>query len=127
MNSMEAFDRLLASLGVEVMFTKAAMRDLTSYPKGQREQILALIVDRARRGPMFKPEGIAESLSGDLRGLAKIKPKHLALRIVYRPVKRDGKVFMEILAIGPRDHDKVYRTAARRLAEFRHQQMDDEL
>lgn len=125
MKFMEDFDRLLASLGVEVMFTKAAMRDLESYPKGQREQILALIIERARRGPLLKPEGIAESLSGDLRGLAKIKPKHLALRIVYRPVRRNEKVVMEILAIGPRDHDEVYRTAARRLAAFR-QPMDDE-
>lgn len=72
---------------------------------------------RAKQCPLFKPEGVAESLHGSLHGFAKIKPKSLSIRIVYRPV--DGKIIrMEVIAIGPRDKEKSYRMAAQRLQKF---------
>ncbi len=49
----------------------------------------------------------------------KIKPKALALRIVYRPIQLPkGIVRMEIIAIGPRDKSKVYELATRRVLDF---------
>jgi mRNA interferase RelE/StbE len=75
------------------------------------------------RGPLIKPQGIGEPLRDGLKGYTKIKPKDMALRIVYRPVVNDEMIRMEIIAIGPRDKAKVYRLAARRLQSFE-QQMD---
>ncbi len=65
--------------------------------------------------PLFVPDGVDQSLHGKLHGYAKIKPKVLNLRIIYRPICHDDYVTMEIIAIGPRDHNKVYSVAAERL------------
>lgn len=94
------------------------MEDLQGYDANLQEVILALILARAKKGPLSKSKGLAESLHGNLHGFAKIKPKHLNLRIVYRPVEARGIARMEITVIGPRDKDKVYKIAAKRLILF---------
>lgn len=109
---------VLAECRVSVRFGHDAMNDLLSFDKSIQETLLALICARAMRDPLFKPNGIAESLHGDLHGFSKIKPKHLGLRIVYRPVQKDRQTGMEIVAIGLRDREKVYRQAALRVAKF---------
>ncbi|CAB3393201.1 hypothetical protein [Kyrpidia spormannii] len=82
----DRFDEMLGQCGVRVRSTKAA---------AGRER---------------------DSSHRELAGLVKIKRKSANLHIVYRPVDdEDANVAMEIIAIGPRDHDKVYKEAARRM------------
>lgn len=103
---------------VQVYFTKESRADLNSYDKRLKETIIALIVRQGIRGPLFKPKGMGVPLRNELKGFAKIKPKRLGLRIVYRPVVQKQMIRMEIIAIGPRDKEKVYQLAAKRLATF---------
>ncbi len=77
-------------------------------------------VSRAEEGPLFVPDGVARSLHGKLHGYAKIKPKALNLRIVYRPIRYDDYVTMEIIAIGPRNRNEVYQKATERLEKNNH-------
>lgn len=118
MRTEQQLNRQLDALGVEIVFSRQAAQDFKSYKPNLQTQIAAHIVKRAKNGPLFKPVGIAESLSKELKGFAKIKPRSLALGIVYRPVKSGNKVRMEIIAIGPRNRDRVYKLAAKRLATF---------
>ncbi len=114
----DTVNAILASLNVEIRFSQQALADLTGYKKEQQETILALILARAKNGPLIRPDGIGEPLHGELHGFTKIKPKHLGIRVIYRPIQKT-KIIMEIIAIGPRDHDKVYAIAAKRLTGFR--------
>jgi mRNA interferase RelE/StbE len=123
MRIAQQINELLKPYQVEVHFTKESLNDLSSYDKNQQEKIIALIIKRGMRGPLIKPQGIGEPLRDELKGYTKIKPKNMALRIVYRPVVNDEMIRMEIIAIGPRDKEKVYRLAARRLQSF-DQQME---
>lgn len=110
--------QLLGPLNVEVVLGEQAVDDLKGYRK-EINTILALIVAQARKGPLIKPNGYGELLLGKLFGFAKIKPRAMSLRIVYRPVQLPSDVIrMEIIAIGPKDKEKVYELATRRVAEF---------
>ena len=87
-----------------------------SYHKDQRRTILALILRQAEKNPRMQHNGCGAPLRGELHGMAKIKNKATSLRVVYRPVEQsDGIVLMEIVAIGPREREEVYRLAAQRL------------
>ena len=114
----DTVNAMLGSFNVEIRFSKQAVEDLIGYKKEQQETVLALILARAKNGPLIKPNGIGEPLHGELHGFTKIKPKHLGLRVIYRP-RQETKIIMKIIAIGPRDHDKVYAIAAKRLKVFR--------
>ncbi|MFC4779319.1 hypothetical protein ACFO9Q_21200 [Paenibacillus sp. GCM10023252] len=114
-------EALLGGLNVEVAMGEDAAADLKGYHK-EINIILALIVAMAKKGPLIKPAGYGEPLLGKLYGFTKIKPKAISLRIVYRPIMlSSGKVRMEIIAIGPRDRERVYELAARRVVEFQAQ------
>jgi mRNA interferase RelE/StbE len=120
----QKISQLLGPYNVVVALGEEAVDDLKSYQK-ELNTILALIVAQARKGPLLKPDGCGEPLIGALLGFTKIKPRAMSLRIVYRPVElRTGVIRMEIIAIGPRDKDKVYELATRRAVEFR-KEMDD--
>ncbi|KPC72461.1 hypothetical protein ADL26_13930 [Thermoactinomyces vulgaris] len=121
MRIAQQINELLKPYRVEVHFTKESLNDLSSYDKNQQEKIIALIIKRGMRGPLIKPQGIGEPLRDELKGYTKIKPKNMVLRIVYRPVVNDEMIRMEIIAIGPRDKEKVYRLAARLLQSFEQQ------
>lgn len=108
---------ILEKYNVELRFVEDVKQDIKAINKGHRQTILLEILRRAKQGPLFKPDGVAESLHGDLRGFAKIKSKSLNIRIIYRPVEGQP-IRMEIIAIGPRDKEKAYRMAAERLQKF---------
>ncbi|TCS95461.1 type II toxin-antitoxin system RelE family toxin [Hazenella coriacea] len=118
MEKIDQINELLEPFNVIVYFSKESFDDLSSYDKNQQEKIIALIIRRGMTGPLIKPQGIGEPLRDELKGFTKIKPKNMALRIVYRPVIHDKIIRMEIIAIGPRDKEKVYRLAAKRLQSF---------
>ncbi len=107
---------MLEDCGVAVKFSAMAVKDLKGYDQNTCERIIALIVKRACSGPLVRPKGVAKPLGKELSGFSSIKPKALNLRIIYRPVELKDKVLMEIIAIGPRDKDLVYRRAAHSLS-----------
>lgn len=115
---IERLNQTLRQYGVEVRFSKNAKQDFKSYGKGEKTNIIAMLTLQAKKGPLLKPDGNGNTLHKELAGFAKIKRKDLSLRIVYRPRQNDGLVVIEIIAIGPRDKDEVYRMAVRRLIEF---------
>lgn len=115
MDIIETVNTHLASYSVEVFFSQEAFVDLNRYDVQKQQHILALIIKRAKTGPLIKPKGLGEPLRKPLSGFTKIKPKRLALRIVYRPTLVNEKIRMEVIAIGPRDKEKVYLLAAKRL------------
>jgi mRNA interferase RelE/StbE len=108
---------LLIGHRVSVKFTLEAKKDLANFDQSTQEQILALIVKRAISGPLIKPKGLGQPLGGNLCGLTKIKPKAMTLRIIYKPIENNETVLMQIIAIGPRDKNLVYKKAIRRLTE----------
>lgn len=118
MKTLEDLQELvLAKFNVDLRFVEDVKQDIKAINKGHRQTVLLEIVRRAKQGPLFKPDGVAESLHGDLHGFAKIKSTSLNIRIIYRPV--DGNpIRMEVIAIGPRDKQKAYRMAAERLQKF---------
>jgi mRNA interferase RelE/StbE len=118
MDLEQFINQSLTTFCVKVFFSENSWDDLISYPKEQQKRILALIIQRGKKGPLIKPDGPHEPLGGELHGFTKIKPKAMGLRINYHPMK-NGWVRMDIIAIGPRDKKKVYRMAAERIVEFR--------
>jgi len=117
----DLMERLIQTLhqdDVEVRFSNNARQDFKSYGKGEKTNIIAMLALQAKKGPLLKPGGTGNPLHRELAGFAKIKRKDLSLRIVYRPRQNNGFVVMEVVAIGPRDKDEVYRMAVRRLIEF---------
>jgi mRNA interferase RelE/StbE len=117
MNPIDEANELLKPYQVEVHFAKEAIKDFDNYDQKQRQKMMALIIKRAMSGPLIKPDGIGEPLHKELKGFSKIKPKQMGLRIIYRPIQ-NGIIRMIIIAIGPRDKDKVYRSAVARLQSF---------
>lgn len=100
---------------VEITLHEKVVADLKAINKGSRNSVLAVILRRIREGIQFVPEGVAKSLEGNLSGYAKIKPRAMNLRIIYRPIVHEDYVEMYLLASGPRDRQKVYKMAAGRL------------
>lgn len=110
---------LIDQYKTEVLFSQNAVQDYKSFTASKRQDILKLIIKQAEKGALLKPDGNGNRCEGDLHEFAKIKSKSLNLRIIYRPVKLDNEVVqMNIIAIGPRDNLKVYKTAIQRLAEL---------
>lgn len=106
------------NVSVEIHLSKAALGDLMSFGKGDQTFIIALIIKRAKNGPLIKPEGLGESLSGELQYFCKIKNKSRNFRIIYLPKKGNILIFMGVIAIGPRDKKEVYRMATSRVNTF---------
>lgn len=59
----DKLNAILRPLNVEVFFGKNALIDFSKYQKNQQEKILALIISRAKKGPLIKPDGIANNIS----------------------------------------------------------------
>ncbi len=108
---------VLEKYNIDLRFVEDVKQDIKAINKGHRQTVLLEILRRAKQGPLFKPDGVAESLHGGLHGFAKIKSNSLNIRIIYRPIEGQP-IRMEVIAIGPRDKDKAYRLAAERLQKF---------
>ena len=122
----EVISAMLKDYKVEVKFSVRALKDLKEYDQNISEQVIAVIVKRASAGPLIRPKGVSKPLGKELNGFSSIKLKSLNLRVVYRPVEADDVVLMEIIAIGPRDKDAVYRKAVHRLHGFLEEMTDEE-
>ncbi len=109
---------LFRECNVAVKFSELAVKDLAGYDQSTREYIVALIIKRARSGPFIRPKGVGKPLGKKLAGFTAIKSGQLNIRIVYRPVELIDRIVMQVIAIGPRDKEVVYRKAVHRLYEF---------
>jgi|GEM_PF-1445276 len=122
MNEIEKLNEALIKFNTQVFFSHNSLRDYKYYPTGSRKAILALILKQAEKGAMFKPHGKGNQLNPPLHQFAKIKPKAMSLRIIYRPIEKqveDKKMIeMQVIAIGPRDRNEVYSLAQQRLGKF---------
>ncbi|MBP5200396.1 MAG: type II toxin-antitoxin system RelE/ParE family toxin [Schwartzia sp.] len=101
----------------KVFYTPEARKDVLSFDKSQRNQILKAI-DRVSKNPLPDTEGgygkpLGNRKSINLAGCLKIKLRRLGIRIVYH-LERTEKG-MEIIVVGIRADDEVYRIAAERL------------
>ena len=125
MNNLDELTQfLIDNYNVELKFTPEVKLDLKAINKGSRTSALALIVRRAKQGPLFVPDGVAKSLHGNLSGFAKIKSKSTNIRCIYQPVK-STITRMDMIAIGPRDKSKAYKLAAERLEAFYSERKND--
>lgn len=116
--NFEKLQQILGLYDTVVYFSDLAMRDFKSFSIGKRNQILMLILKQAQKGADLKPNGNGNQLRPPLHQFAKIKSKSLSLRIIYRPVRNVNIVEIQVLVIGPRDKNKVYELADKRLESF---------
>jgi len=117
--NLEKLNEVLSQFDTQVVFSKEAVKDYKSFPQGSRQIILEMIVKQAKKGARLNPDGAGVRLRAPLHSFGKIKRSSINLRIIYRP--RDigeGKIQMEIIAIGPRDKSEVYKAAEERLSHF---------
>lgn len=114
---LNKLEQQLLTYQTTVKFSENALSDFKSFDAHTKKIILALILSQAKRGARFRPDGNGIWWSGELYEFAKIKRTNTSLRIVYRPVGND-RIEMQILAIGPRDRDKVYEIAKKRRIAF---------
>lgn len=99
-------------------FSRLAARDFKAFSQGKKNQVLLLIFKQAQKGADFKSKGNGNQLNPPLHQFAKIKSNSVSLRVIYRPVLKEGFVEMQLIAIGPSDKDKVYNLAKRRIVSF---------
>jgi mRNA interferase RelE/StbE len=116
--NLEQFNERLRSYGVRVYFSRLAERDFKSFSAGKKNQVLLLILKQAQKGAEIKPRGNGNQLNPPLHQFAKIKSKAISLRVVYRPVSKGDVIEMQVIAIGPRDKNKVYHDAQERMISF---------
>lgn len=116
--NFDQFNKDLRSHGAYVFFSKLAERDFKSFSAGKRNEVMVLIYKQAKKGADFKPKGNGNRLNPPLHQFVKIKSKSIALRVIYRPVKKGNLIEMQVIAIGPRDKNKVYKKAQERLDTF---------
>lgn len=119
MDFITKLNNQLAAHNAKVAFSKNALADFKSLSVHSKSVVLALIVSQAQRGADFKPVGNGKRLESPLHYFAKIKKTSTSLRVVYRPVvDDDGIVEMQLIVIGPRDREEVYKMAEKRLQSF---------
>lgn len=114
----DILNRILSAHHIQVYFSEKAVEDFVSYDKGRQNMILAALIKKCQVNPLLRPDGTGESLHGELVGFAKVKMKNEGIRIVYRPRQVDKIIRVEVLVIGPRDKNKVYKLAVQRLEAF---------
>ena len=114
--SLEKLNELLDHFGTQVVFSPEAIKDYKSFSPGSRQTIIEMIVKQAKKGARLSPDG---ALRSPLHAFGKIKRTSVSIRIIYRPTDiKEGKVQMEIIAIGPRDKSEVFKAAEERLSRF---------
>lgn len=116
--NFDTFNTDLRKYGVSIYLSRLAERDYKSFSSGKRNQILLLLFKQVKKGADFKPRGNENALYPPLHKFVKIKSKAITLRIIYRPVQREEMLELQIIAIGPRDKNKVYKKAQERLDTF---------
>ena len=102
-------------------FIDEAINDLKSLDNSQRKQITRAI-EKVRQNPLPDYEGgygkpLGNKGNINLSGCLKIKLKASGLRAVYRLIRTETT--MQMLVIGLRADEDVYKTAGKRLQKIR--------
>ena len=72
-----------------------------------------VLVDKGLARLSVRPEEIGKPLSGALKGCCELKFRADGIRIIYEVEKGEVKI-VEIIAIGKRDKDEVFKVAEKR-------------
>lgn len=104
----------------KVIYAPKVKIDIMSFDKSQRDQIQRAI-DKVSQNPLPNTEGgygkpLGNTNETALAGCLKIKLRRIGVRVVYR-LKRTERG-MEIIVVGIRSDNEVYKTAAERLKEM---------
>lgn len=75
-----------------------------------------VMVDKGLLRLEQRADVIGKTLSGTLAGCKELKFRADGIRVIYRIVNGHVEV-VQVIAIGPRDKDRVFEIAARRIAE----------
>lgn len=107
----------LNKLPTNVTLRPEAEKDYLSLPPSQQPHVLKAIIKVASNPKPASEGGYGKPLSNlnsnRLAGCLKIKLKKLGIRIVYTHIRKGDR--MDIIIIGIRAEEEVYREAARRL------------
>ncbi len=95
---------------------KEAVDDLESLDNSIRKKVLKVAL-KLEIEPLHYGEPLGEKLGIGLAGLRKINVG--GYRLVYLPEPEKEIVFVAVIAVGKREDLDVYKTAARRIAEYR--------
>ncbi len=89
----------------------------TQYSKGDYDDLdgsQKIFVDKALDRIISKGMEAGQPLNGSLSHCNKLKNRKMGLRVVFREV--EGKLqIIQIVAIGKRDKDEIYKIAEKRL------------
>lgn len=100
-----------------ILFIEAAKKDYLKLDGSEKK-----FVDIALAKLKFRANELGEELTkkknSNLFGCRKIKFKKIGIRIVFRIVGNQAEI-VEIISIGKRNDDEVYKTAAKRLKKLR--------
>lgn len=114
--ALEQIKSKLLQFNVELHVHDDLHQDLKCFDPYNLKIIVALILKRAQLGLSIPP---AEPLSGKvLNGYAKIKDRRFPYRGVYKSIKlENGNEAMYLIAIGPKNREKIYETARKRTVD----------
>jgi mRNA interferase RelE/StbE len=94
------------------IFTEFSLQDYNSLDGSQKKQV-------RKSFQKIKQDGMSTGkiLHGNLSDCRRLKHKRLGLRVVFKQ-SDNGIEIIEIVAVGKREDDEVYDTAARRLGRI---------
>lgn len=98
-----------------VKWLPEAVEDLEKLDKGIRLKVLKAVA-KLETNPLEYGKPLGEKTGIDLSGLRKLTPVR-GYRIVYQVEKEN--IFVAVIAVGKREGLGVYKTAAKRIAEYR--------
>lgn len=95
----------------KVEYHPEVKNDLTSLGKAAAARILKVIDKKIEKG---SPDQLGKPLRNELAGCRRIRTGDN--RIVYQVNVKEHRIF--ILAVGPRDRGKVYKTSGKRIEKL---------
>lgn len=97
----------------KIMYTDYSQKDIDNLDGSQKTQVLKAI-SKVAQNPLAKSEGgygnpLGNKKGNNLTGFFKIKLLKLGLRVVYRTIKENNIMKIEVISI--RNDNEVYRIA----------------
>ena len=94
------------------IFTEFSLQDYNSLDGSQKKHVRKSLQKIKQNGM-----NTGKTFHGDLSDCRRLKHKRLGLRVIFKQ-SDNGIEIIEIVAVGKRDDDEVYYTAARRLGRI---------
>lgn len=96
-------------MSYQVKFTDSSAQDYRKLDNSQKKQVLKSLLKIEQNGL-----NVGEQLKGKLKDCRKLKHKRLGLRIIFKEGDL-GMEIIEIVVIGKRAGNDVYKSAEKRL------------